>query len=95
MVCQPARNERDHWIGAVHIRRIWDKYAVPAPIPYERAITFQIPRVREEVLARTELGRIDEDRDYDQVGLAANIVYESEMALVEISHGWHQADRLA
>ena len=48
-----------------------------------------------EVLAGAELGRVDEERDHDDVGVGAGAAHEGQVARVERAHGGHEPDRAA
>jgi hypothetical protein len=52
------------------------------------------PRVRGEILARSELFGVDEDRDDDAVAFGPCGSDEGQMTLVQRPHGRHQADSL-
>ena len=55
-------------------------------------ICLEIPRIDRQVLAFSELQRIDEDRDHQPIALLAGDVHERGMPRMEPPHGGHQSD---
>ena len=53
----------------------------------------EIPRVPVEVFVGAELGRVDEVRHDEEIARLPHPPDEGEMALVEVAHGGHEADR--
>src|SRR5205823_12068977 len=60
----------------------------------EFANAVQIAGITRQVFVRTELQRIDEDADDDTVGELAGSVHEAQVALVKVSHGGNESDRM-
>ena len=61
----------------------------------EAQIVLLVTRVATEVLAGAELGRVDEEAHHHQVAFGVGGVDQREVALVQVAHRRHQADRLA
>ena len=58
-------------------------------------VALLVARVALEVLAGAELGRVDEEAHHDHVALGAGGAQQREVALVQVAHRRHQADRAA
>ena len=58
-------------------------------------VVFERPGIAVEVFARPELGRVDEDRDDREIGLAAAPLDQPGVALVQGAHRGDQPDALA
>ena len=61
----------------------------------EAQVALLVARVAVEILARPELGRVDEEAHDDQVALGAGGAQQREVALMEEAHRRHQANRAA
>ena len=57
-------------------------------------VLFEIPRIAREILTRTELRRIDKDRDHDHVALTPGAPHQAQVALVQRAHGGDERERL-
>ena len=55
-------------------------------------VAVEVARVRGEVLVRTELRRVHEERDDDEVRLGARRGHQRPVAVVEVAHRRHEAD---
>ena len=53
-----------------------------------------VPRIAGEVLVRTELGRIDENRDGGEGALAHAAPHETQVPVMQCPHGGHKPERL-
>ena len=58
-------------------------------------VALLVARVGVQVLARAELGRVDEQRHHHHVALLAGAAEQGEVTVVEGAHGRHQPDRCA
>ena len=66
---------------------------VDAGLAGEGEVAGLVARVAVEVLAGPELGRVDEQAHDDDVALGAGGAQEREVAVVQVAHRRHQADR--
>ncbi len=80
---------RSAWVHLGHGR---DEEQVDALGLGQGRITSEVPRVGVEILAGTELERVDEDRRHDHVVAGASCRHQRGVAGVEIAHGRHEAD---
>ena len=58
-----------------------------------REVAFECSRVAVQVLAGTELQRVDEDGHCDEVGALLGFLDQREVPFVQRAHRWHEADR--
>ena len=75
-------------------RRIRVENQVDIAFTGHHLIAFEIAWVTSEVLALAELGRVDENRQDQQITPYAPFPQQREMALVQIAHGWYERNRL-
>ena len=66
---------------------------VDAGLGGQPQVALLVARIAVEVLAGTELGRVDEEAHHDHVALGAGGAQQREVALVQIAHRRHQPDR--
>src|SRR5205807_7788466 len=59
----------------------------------ELGVALEVTRVRGQVLAGTELQRVDEDRRHHHVALGPGLLHERHVPRVEIAHRRHEPDR--
>ena len=60
----------------------------------EGAVALEVARVAREVLARPELGGVDEDAGPHLVGELPPTSHQGQVAFVESAHGWHERNAL-
>ncbi len=58
----------------------------------DRGVTVGVPGVGVEVLVGSELGRVHEEADDDEVGVGARGAHERPVAVVEVPHGGDERD---
>src|SRR6266852_2582228 len=78
----------------VHGARLRHEQAIDSPGSGEFAIALEVAGIAREILAGTELQWIDEDADDDTLGELAGAIHEAQMALVKVSHGGNETDRM-
>ena len=92
---RPGHNARHRLAPTgIHGARLGHEQAIDSSGCGEFAIAVQIAGITREVFVRTELQRIDEDTDDDTVGELAGSVHEAQVALVKVSHGGNESDRM-
>ena len=87
-----ADDGRRSW--GIHFFRGWQKKQVRPLLFQQHAIALLIARIAREVFGRTELSRIDEDRDDDEVGpVLPRDTNQGEVAFVKKAHGRNETNR--
>ena len=76
----------------IHDRRVRGEDQVGAPLGASSQVVLDRPRIAPVVLARAELGRIDEDRDDDEAGLGAAPLDQGDVPGVQGPHRRDEAD---
>src|SRR5207302_8976622 len=71
----------------------WHPQQVAAVLAQQLAVLLLLPRVPAEILVRSELSRVDEDRRRDFVRPALRFVDERHMPGVKRPHGRDQSER--
>ena len=93
---EPAGRPLDHHpggvVGRVHGTDIRQVDEIDAELLEPRQISRLVPRVAFEILARSELGRIDENRHHQAPGDLPPVAHQRQMPLVQGTHGRHQGD---
>ena len=55
-------------------------------------VALGIARIRGEILTGSELGRVDEDRHHDEVGVRARSLHQRSVPVVEVAHRRDESD---
>lgn len=96
---QTLRRPRRHDPGGeplrIHLILAWRPDQIAAYQSQLGEILRLIPRVAAEVLVRSKLRRIDEDRDHAALGPAMSEPNQLQMAFVQGAHGGHKGHRFA
>src|SRR4029453_11520741 len=81
--------------SGIHLRRIGREHEVRSGSAELLDVPGLVAWIGVEVLARTELDRVHEDRDHDAICLALGERYQREMPGVKRAHGGYERNALA
>jgi hypothetical protein len=79
----------------IHLGDFWCEKNVDTRLFQQCAVAGEIAGVTGQILIRTELQRVDEDRNHRHVVFRLGLGNESQMADMEKAHGRHEADGFA
>src|ERR1044071_5893627 len=78
--------------GPTNLRGGGKEKRVDAFVLQKPLVTLQVAWIRREVLAWTELHRVDEDRHDNALAALLGVAHQREMPLVQVAHGRHEHD---
>ena len=94
-VRQPLHLDERRGVGRVNLLGRWRENVVHLLGNAQIDIAREIARVVLQITVRLELGRVDEDRDHDQVADFADPTNQTQVPLVQRAHRGHETDPTA
>ena len=90
---EPAHGDRGEDLVGVHLVVLGAEEEVDIGRLGLRPVAIGVPGIGGQVLARSELQRVDEDRGHHEVGVGPGRGHQRQVPLVEVAHRRHQPDR--
>ncbi len=91
----PLGIDKGRVAGRIHICDRGGEDDIGAGLFGHRRVAAQIARVGVVILAGAELGRVDENREHEQIAARAPGAQQRQVSFVEKAHGRHEGDPLA
>ena len=76
----------------VHLLGSGGEQDIGTDLAAQDRVLFEVPGVGFEILAGSELGRVDEDAHHQGVVVLAGFPHQAEVTFVEVAHGGHETD---